>query len=143
MKIRTQLVLACFVLSVLPLTGIVLYSYHSSRNAVEAAYRQEAQRLTRNMDRRLATIRAELDERMASLSLIEIPSDTAVNASPSVIIDSIMTAIGEAAPLVEAVEYIPNRATPQPRPAPAPRVASAAAPQKGPIEVFGEVEEAA
>ena len=144
MKIRTQLVLACFVLSVLPLTGIVLYSYHSSRNAVEAAYRQEAQRLTRNMDRRLATIRAELDERMASLSLIEIPSETAVNASPGVIVDSIMTAIGEAAPLVEAVEYIPVRPAPQPRPAPAARVASSATPDspRGPIEVFGEVEEA-
>ena len=144
MKIRTQLVLACFVLSVLPLTGIVLYSYHSSRNAVEAAYRQEAQRLTRNMDGRLATIRAELDERMASLSLIEIPSDTSLNASPGVIVDSIMTAIGEAAPLVEAVEYIPVRPTPHARPLPAPRIASAVAPERprAPIEVFGEVEEA-
>ena len=45
MKIRTQLVLACFVLSVLPLSAIVLYSYQSSRRALESAYQQEAQRL--------------------------------------------------------------------------------------------------
>lgn len=107
MKIRTQLVLACFFLSVLPLTGIVLYSYHSSRNAVEAAYRQEAQRLTRNMDRRLATIRAELGERIASLSAIEIRTDGANGASRTAVIDNIVMAMGEAAPLVDALEFIP------------------------------------
>ena len=109
MKIRTQLVLACFVLSVLPLTGIVLYSYHSSRNAVESAYTQEAQRLTRNMDRRLATIRAELDERLASLSAIQIPVTQGTEGSRSVAVDNIMTAIGDAAPLVEGLEFIPVR----------------------------------
>ncbi|HUP47003.1 MAG TPA: SpoIIE family protein phosphatase [Thermoanaerobaculia bacterium] len=111
MKIRTQLVLACFVLSVLPLSGIVLYSYHSSANAVESAYRQEAQRLTGNMDRRLATIRAELDERLASLSGIEI--DTAPNGqSRATVIDSIVMAMGEAAPLIDALEFIPAPAAP-------------------------------
>ena len=109
MKIRTQLVLACFILSVLPLTGIVLYSYHSSRNAVESAYTQEAQRLTRNMDRRLATIRAELDERLASLSAIQIPVTQGTEGSRSVVVDNIMMAIGDAAPLVEGLEFIPAR----------------------------------
>ena len=46
MKIRTQLVLAWLVLSILPLSVIVLYSYHSSRKALEAAYWKEAQQLT-------------------------------------------------------------------------------------------------
>ena len=142
MKIRTQLVLACFVLSVLPLTGIVLYSYHSSRNAVEAAYRREAQRLTRNMDSRLASIRAELDERMASLSAIQIPSTVGTDASGNVVVDNIMMAMGEAAPLLEGLEFIPAPA-PEPPPEPAPRIAAAEpAPAVVPIEVFGEVEEA-
>ncbi len=143
MKIRTQLVLACFVLSVLPLTGIVLYSYHSSKGAVEAAYRREAQRLTRNMDGRLATIRAELDERMASLSSIQIPSTAGTDASGNVVVDSIIMAMGEAAPLLEGIEYIP---APEPPAPPAPVAAAAAADLARPpvpIEVFGEVEEAA
>jgi hypothetical protein len=42
MKIRAQLVLACFLLSVLPLSVIVVYSYESSRRALEAASRREA-----------------------------------------------------------------------------------------------------
>ncbi|MGZ8869293.1 MAG: PP2C family protein-serine/threonine phosphatase [Thermoanaerobaculia bacterium] len=144
MKIRTQLVLACFVLSVLPLTGIVLYSYHSSRKAVEAAYRREAQRLTRNMDGRLASIRAELDERMASLSAIQMPSTVGTDASGNIVVDNIMMAMGEAAPLLEGLEYIPAP-TPAPPPPAAPRIAEAE-PASGrliPIEVFGEVEEAA
>ena len=57
MRIRTQLILAAFVLAVVPLAAIVTYSYHSSRRALEAAYRSEAGRLTAQMDRRLATIR--------------------------------------------------------------------------------------
>jgi len=57
MKIRAQLVLACFLLSVLPLSVIVIYSYRSSRSALESAYRKEADARTRQMDRRLATIR--------------------------------------------------------------------------------------
>lgn len=143
MKIRTQLVLACFVLSVLPLTGIVLYSYHSSKGAVEAAYRREAQRLTRNMDGRLATIRAELDERMASLSSIQIPSTVGTDASGNIVVDNIILAMGEAAPLLEGIEYIP---APEPPAPPAPVAAAAAADLARPpvpIEVFGEVEEAA
>jgi L-aminopeptidase/D-esterase-like protein len=42
MKIRAQLVLACFLLSVLPLSVIVVYSYESSRCALDAASRREA-----------------------------------------------------------------------------------------------------
>jgi hypothetical protein len=37
MKIRAQLVLACFLLSVLPLSVIVVYSWRSARGARESA----------------------------------------------------------------------------------------------------------
>lgn len=113
MRIRTQLVLACFVLAVLPLTGIVLYSYYSSRRALEMAYREEAQRLTRVMDRRLASTRAELDERLASLSSIPIPASTD-EGNREAVVDSILMAMGEAAPLVDAVEFVPTHAEAQP-----------------------------
>jgi serine phosphatase RsbU (regulator of sigma subunit) len=115
MKIRTQLVLACFVLSVLPLSGIVLYSYQSSRRALESAYQQEAQRLTRQMDRRLTSIRAELDERLASLSDISIkgmPDDDPNDPGRNAIIDNIMMAVGDAAPLIDALRFIPTTVAP-------------------------------
>src|SRR5207253_456302 len=53
MKIRTQLVLACFLLSIVPLGAIVLYTHHTSRIALQSAYRSEAARATRQMDHRL------------------------------------------------------------------------------------------
>ena len=65
MKIRTSLVLACFVLSVVPLAVIVTYSYFTSRDALESAYQAEGARLTTQMDRRLSTIREELEQRLA------------------------------------------------------------------------------
>ena len=120
MKIRTQLVLAWLVLSILPLTAIVLYSYYSSRNAVEEAYRGEAQRLTAQMDRRLTGIRSDLDQRLATLSALPLPTAPADGTAVGrgAVVDSILMAMGEAAPLVDALEYVP--ATPQPARTPAP-----------------------
>src|ERR1051325_6058016 len=68
MKIRTQLVLASFLLSVLPLGGIVVYSYYSSRRALESAYQHEATKVAQQMDRRLTGIRHDLEQRVAELS---------------------------------------------------------------------------
>jgi serine phosphatase RsbU (regulator of sigma subunit) len=107
MRIRTQLILAAFVLAVVPLAAIVTYSYHSSRRALEATYRREAERLTQQMDRRLATIRAELDQRMrfvSALSHDNAPAD----------VGNIVTVMGDAGALVDALEYKPLREAPPP-----------------------------
>ncbi|HYR29223.1 MAG TPA: hypothetical protein VEU30_12205, partial [Thermoanaerobaculia bacterium] len=74
MRIRTQLILAAFVLAVVPLAAIVTYSYHSSRQALEGVYRREADRLTAQMDRRLGAIRAELDQRLSFVSSLPLPA---------------------------------------------------------------------
>ena len=79
MRLRTQPVLAAFLLAIVPLTAIVLYSYSSSRDALESAYRHEAARLTKQMDSRLASIRTDLETRLAdvsSLPLQKLPDDT-------------------------------------------------------------------
>jgi serine phosphatase RsbU (regulator of sigma subunit) len=117
MKIRTQLILACLVLAILPLTGIVLYSYHSSRRALEMAYRQEAQRLAQQMDRRMAAIRAELDERLANLSSIPLPASPSATDRTAVV-DNMLTVFGDTASLIDAVEFIPARAPTPPQPTP-------------------------
>ena len=105
MKIRTSLVLACFVLSVLPLGGIVLYSYYSSRSALESAYHAEAARLTAEMDRRLGNIRDVLEQRLAEVSALPNLSDgEKEKASP---VGNIMMTMGDAASLVDSIEIQP------------------------------------
>jgi serine phosphatase RsbU (regulator of sigma subunit) len=114
MKIRAQLVLACFLLSVLPLSVIVVYSYRSSRSALESAYRKEADARTRQMDRRLATIRGDLQQRLAEVSALPMQAG-ATDRTPDV--GNILMTMGDAASLVDSLEIQPVRemVTPQVR----------------------------
>lgn len=106
MKIRAQLVLACFLLSVLPLSVIVIYSYESSRRALEAAYRREADARTKQMDRRLATIRGDLQQRLAEVSALPM-TNGASDRTPDV--GNILLTMGDAASLVDSLEIRPVR----------------------------------
>ncbi len=106
MKIRAQLVLACFLLSVLPLSVIVVYSYESSRRALEAAYRREADARTKQMDRRLATIRGDLQQRLAEVSALPM-TNGASDRTPDV--GNILLTMGDAASLVDSLEVRPVR----------------------------------
>jgi serine phosphatase RsbU (regulator of sigma subunit) len=114
-KIRTQLVVACFLLSILPLTAIVGYSYHSSRQAVETAYRREAAVLTRQMETRLASIRTDLEQRLAEVSSLPLRDlgETARNAVVS-------NVLADAASIVDSLEIQPF-AHPEPRAASTPK----------------------
>jgi serine phosphatase RsbU (regulator of sigma subunit) len=108
MKIRTKLVLACFLLSVLPLSGIVLYSYRSSRSALESAYHSEAARMTRQMDHRLTAIRSELEQRLAEVSVL--PLQTLPNGAPATdrrVADNVLFTLGDTARLVDSLELQP------------------------------------
>jgi serine phosphatase RsbU (regulator of sigma subunit) len=116
MRLRTQLVLASFLLAILPLTAIVIYSYESSRLALESAYRHEAARLTRQMDTRLASIRGELDTRLADVSVLPLQNLTESRSA-----DALAMAMGDIAPLVNSVEYRPENAPPTSNPPPNPK----------------------
>jgi serine phosphatase RsbU (regulator of sigma subunit) len=106
MKIRAQLVLACFLLSVLPLSVIVVYSYRSSRSALEAAYRLEADARTRQMDKRLATIRGDLQQRLAEVSALPMQG---VGSDRTPDVGNILMTMGDAASLVDSLEIRPMR----------------------------------
>ena len=108
MKIRTQLVLASFLLSVLPLSGIVIYSYYSSRRAVETAYQREASRVAQQMDHRLTGIRHDLEQRVAALSGLQSATN---GETPDV--RNVMLTMSDAASLVDSVEIKPA-AAPEP-----------------------------
>lgn len=103
MRIRTQLIVVVFALAVLPLAAIVTYSYYSSRQALERAYRREADRLTQQMDRRLAAIRSDLSQRLTFVSSLPLPR----TGQPGESAADIVTVMGEAAPLIEQLEFQP------------------------------------
>ncbi|MCU1227813.1 MAG: Serine phosphatase RsbU, regulator of sigma subunit [Acidobacteria bacterium] len=107
MKVRTQLVLACFLLSIVPLSGIVLYSYQSSRTALEGAYHREAARLARQMDRRLSSIRNELEQRLAEVSALPLPNLPKGQMASEAVVDDVLLALGESANLVDSIELRP------------------------------------
>jgi serine phosphatase RsbU (regulator of sigma subunit) len=112
MKVRTQLVLACFLLSIVPLSGIVLYSYQTSRKALESAYHREAARLARQMDRRLSTIRNDLEQRLAEVSALPLPNMKQGETTPEAVVDNVLLALGESANLVDSIELQPVAAAP-------------------------------
>ena len=135
MRLRTQLVLAAFLLAVVPLVAIVVYSYETSHRALEDAYRRQAARMTRQMDARLTSIRAELDTGLAGLSALPIERLPAGNAKQGTTpLSEIVMAMGDAAPLVDAISIEPARPpTPPavlaaPHPAPHPQAETAEAP---------------
>jgi serine phosphatase RsbU (regulator of sigma subunit) len=109
MKIRTQLVLACFLLSIVPLGAIVLYTYHSSRTALQTAYRNEAARTTRQMDHRLASIRNELEQRLADVSALPLQNlpGNRTPGSQQHVVDNVLLALGDTANLVDSLELQP------------------------------------
>ncbi|HEY6213703.1 MAG TPA: hypothetical protein VIW45_15530, partial [Vicinamibacterales bacterium] len=117
MRIRTQLILATFFLAVVPLAAIVTYSYRSSQRALETAERRETERLTQQMDRRLASIRADLDERISLVSALPV----ADAATGDAIDTSIAAAMGDATNIVESLEFKPIVPAPQPEPKPEPK----------------------
>lgn len=109
MKIRTQLVLACFLLSIVPLGVLVLYTYQSSRAALQTAYRNEAARTTRQMDHRLAAIRNDLEQRLADVSALPLQTlpGSKTPASEQHVVDNVLLALGDSANLVDSLELQP------------------------------------
>ncbi|MFN2238372.1 MAG: PP2C family protein-serine/threonine phosphatase [Thermoanaerobaculia bacterium] len=112
MKIRTQLILAFLLLSVVPLSGIVLYSYYSSEKAVRSAMQAEAERMARELDGRVTQVRDEVSDRVASLSR-DVDFETMIaEGSGDGLGDPaagrIASAMAPVAPFVESLEFIPN-----------------------------------
>ncbi|HEV2844261.1 MAG TPA: SpoIIE family protein phosphatase, partial [Thermoanaerobaculia bacterium] len=129
MKIRTQLILAFLLLAILPLTGIVLYSYYSSLRAVRQATETEAGMLAKEMDGRMTTITAQLGRgvgRMGEFSdvveAIRVPRQQENKERERILGEM----LGDAAPLVRSVELIPR--TPIAPPAPGPTAPAPPAP---------------
>ena len=64
MRLRTQLALALFLLSVVPLLGVTVYTYQSSLRAYRRAVIAEAEALAADMSARAETVEDELSMRI-------------------------------------------------------------------------------
>ncbi|MEE8524095.1 MAG: SpoIIE family protein phosphatase [Thermoanaerobaculia bacterium] len=145
MRIRAQLILAFVLLAVVPLTGIVLYSYFSSLRAVRQAVEEEAEAVTAEMDDRMTAIKQALRSRFRSLGqlpfgdLLGQPSE----AAKEEFLERALSRMGASAGLIESFEIetvrepsaFPAPLPPGPhRPPPLPDDAPAPAAPVAPVE---------
>jgi len=129
MKIRTQLVVALFLLAIVPLAAIVLFTYATSLRAVRSAVEEESRALTEEMDGRMDSIRTDLMASFARLGEFPFRSLSgdqvagADGADP--LLDELVLTMGDTARLVHSLEFVPS----PPVPADRPPVELAAAPE--------------
>jgi len=67
MRLRSQLAIAFFVLSVLPLLGVTIYTYLGSQAAIRRALHFEADALATEMSTRVDAVAGELESRLTSM----------------------------------------------------------------------------
>src|SRR5688572_8201638 len=107
MSLRTRLIIAFLLLSVVPLTAVTLFSYASSVNAVENAARREATEGAADISRRMELITADVGRRMDRIFEFEAPTP-ATAATAGKMQDRVAPALGDAAVLVDKVEFEPT-----------------------------------
>ncbi|HVT16966.1 MAG TPA: SpoIIE family protein phosphatase [Thermoanaerobaculia bacterium] len=116
MKIRTQLILAFLLLSVVPMTGIVLYSYLASQRALRNAVKADSELLAHEMSARMTSIKEELGRGVERLGRLPFPSmleeekntrTASAGKAPDPLLGRVLGAMGDAAPLVAAIEFHP------------------------------------
>lgn len=112
MKVRTQLTLAFLLLAILPLGGIVLFSYATSERAFKRAAEEEAGQLVTAIGTELDHLQAELDERIDDLAPLPLEvlvgPATEREADPAATYLQLMDRLGEMADVVDFVELVPE-----------------------------------
>ena len=109
MKLRTKILLALLLLSVVPLSGVVFSSYLSSQEALREAVEAEAEVLAAEISKRLEEVRVDLDRRIHALSAVRMQALAMKGQGlDSSILSQVVEAIGEAAPLFRSLEFLPR-----------------------------------
>ena len=109
MNVRTQLVLAFLLLAVLPLAGIVLFSYMTSERAFRQAVFAEITVVAEEMSDRLDGVRRDIDQRLDALARLPMRSLMATGeaSEASQIYTDLMARAGDVAELVDWFEFTP------------------------------------
>jgi HAMP domain-containing protein len=109
MKLRLRLIVAFFLLSIVPLGAVTFYSYTSSARVLSEAAEHEADLLTSELGRRMQLVTAQLGQRvehLMDLAALEQAVAASPEAPPDLGIDrQIADSLGEAAMLLHNVEF--------------------------------------
>ncbi len=108
MKLRTQLVLAFLLLSVVPLAGLVSYSYVSSLRAFRRAVWAESQSLAVEMEQRLGAARLRLKRRLDLAAGLPGKSGGSSAASEEIVREIAGRVDESLEPYVESLEFTPE-----------------------------------
>ncbi len=111
MSLRTKLICSFLLLSVVPLTALVLYTYSSSLATMKEMAWEENNRLAGEISQRMGAVEQSFSRRMAGLS--ELPLATLLEgdsppADRAALLAEISEALGEVAPFVAGFEFVPE-----------------------------------
>ncbi len=125
MKLRMQLILAFFLLAVVPLAGVSIYSYNSSLRALRQAAEEESGILAADIGNRMESVSTELNRRIQRLGAFPFRTLMLAEASKpgspekDALINQLMAQMGDTAPFLRALEFTPMGPPPDGRrPAP-------------------------
>src|SRR4029078_937318 len=115
MSLRTRLIIAFVLLSVVPLSAVTFLSYLSSVRAFEQAAQREATESAIDVSRRMEMITADLARRMDRLLATGLTAYTGSSApDPQMVRQTVAPLLGETAALVERMEFHPSPDAPPP-----------------------------
>jgi serine phosphatase RsbU (regulator of sigma subunit) len=123
LPIRTQLALAFVTLAVLPLAAIVLYSYGTSRSAVQKAVRADSVAMAEELTERLSAVRGDLRARLEALGALAVDEVLVFARDPGAPeppdwLETAALVMADIAPLVESLELVTEERAPPPAPPP-------------------------
>jgi serine phosphatase RsbU (regulator of sigma subunit) len=118
MSLRSRLIVAFLLLSVVPLSAVTFLSYRTSVDTFEAAARREASQSAIDIGRRMERITADVGRRMDRMFEGRTPGGP--NEPSSAMRQRVAPMLGDAAALVERVEFHPTDAPPGAPAPPAP-----------------------
>lgn len=115
MSLRTRLIIAFLLLSVVPLSAVTFFSYTSSVRAFEQAAQREATESATDVSRRMEMITADVGRRMDRLFVAGTGSSgRPFSPDPQMVRESVAPLLGDAAALVDRVEFHPAPDVPYP-----------------------------
>jgi len=108
MSLRTRLIVAFFLLSVVPLAAVTFYSYLSNERALQAAARHETEMLTGELTQRMQVVTNQISERVEHL--MDMPVGTVATGTTGQKPAQAKTVVARAAPARKTSTSTPTAA---------------------------------
>src|SRR5215207_4015129 len=112
MSLRNRLIVAFLLLSVVPLSAVTFVTYRSWVDTFESAARREASQSAIDIGRRMERITSDVGRRMDRM-LDEARGSAGTAPQPATMRQRVAPMLGDAAALVERVEFQPMEPRPE------------------------------